>query len=1007
MALLALVCTCGAASAKSPAVTVIRPGDASFPLRLAAREIRRYAYLRTGELATIAPALARGNPSDVIVIGAKGQARLRPYLKDKVLAQRVDALAPQQYVIKTLEGNRRPVVLIVGGGPIGALYGAYRFIEHLGVRFYLHGDVVPDEPVAWKTPALDETGKPLFALRGLNPWGSHPFGFDQWSADDYKSIIGQLAKMRMNFIGMHCYLTHPYTEPTVWVGTKGGFDGKGQVTQSYPSRYYNTLHTGNWGRINVKKTGDYAFGAAQMFAHDAWAPDVMAGLCPVPKTPEQARELHNRVGRQFNEAFTYARLVGVKTCLGAEAPLKKFMPKSVRQVLVAAGKNPDDPAVVREVYEGIFERIRKTHPLDYYWIWTPEGWTWRGNSANDMKDTVTDVNAAAAAMKNVGSPFKLATSGWVLGPKDDRSAFDRAIPKSIAMSAISRHLGNSPVDPAFGRIEGRPKWAIPWLEGDNGILASPQLWVGRTRKDAADALAYKCDGLMGLQWRTRVMGPNASALARAGWDQPWNSTTGVVVARKADEEKSAKPQAALGGKVANYAGREIAGTNEDLLYRTCRYDMRGYRLKVPDGTYRVTLKFCEPHFSSAGKRVCDVKFQGKRVLKDFDIFAEVGQFAACDRSFEDIKVTNGQLKIDIVNRKSMACISGIVVEGKAFSMRINCGGPAWKGYLADARGAAGGSWAGGNVPRGLPVADFYLDWATTSFGPAGASEVAALFGKIDGKLPNPLGGGCPSGSIKTDGRSWEQVSPAYAFVEELAAIRPKVKGAGNLERFDYWLNTFRYHRALARVQCALGRLAATMKVVAAEKDPAARKAKAVSTALPLFRTVVSEYGRAVRLRMATVTTHGGMATIVNLQQHSKFWPVAIDAPAKRLAAALGGPVPAADLPSKSYEGPSRIIVPTARTSLLAGEDLKLKAIVVAPTAPASVTFNYRPMGERGFKRTPCRHLARSVYTFTLKAGVIDGRDFEYFIDVRTEDNKALRYPVTAPLRCNSVIVLAA
>ena len=31
---------------------------------------------------------------------------------------------------------------------MGTLYGAYRLAEHLGVRFYLHGDVVPDEQIA-------------------------------------------------------------------------------------------------------------------------------------------------------------------------------------------------------------------------------------------------------------------------------------------------------------------------------------------------------------------------------------------------------------------------------------------------------------------------------------------------------------------------------------------------------------------------------------------------------------------------------------------------------------------------------------------------------------------------------------------------------------------------------------------------------------------------------------------------------------------------------------------
>ena len=42
--------------------------------------------------------------------------------------------------------------------------------------------------------------------------------------------------------------------------------------------------------------------------------------------------------------------LGVKTCVGTEAPL--ILPKAVQDRLKAQGKNPADPAVVREVYEG-------------------------------------------------------------------------------------------------------------------------------------------------------------------------------------------------------------------------------------------------------------------------------------------------------------------------------------------------------------------------------------------------------------------------------------------------------------------------------------------------------------------------------------------------------------------------------------------------------------------------------------------------------------------------------
>jgi len=166
----------------------------------------------------------------------------------------------------------------------------------------------------------------------------------------------------------------------------------------------------------------------------------------------------------------------------------------------------------------------------------------------------------------------------------------------------------------------------------------------------------------------------------------------------------------LGGKTARYPGRAIAQTEEDTLYQTCRYDMKGYRLAVPNGTYRVTLKFCEPHFDAKGKRVCDVAVQGKTALRGFDIFAKVGQFAAHDESFGGVTVTDGQLKIDIINRVSMACISGIAVTSGDYSKRINCGGPAWKGYRAD----PASSRRGGANLSGRPLWKAKVDAKTTT-----------------------------------------------------------------------------------------------------------------------------------------------------------------------------------------------------------------------------------------------------------------------------------------------------
>ena len=122
----------------SAEVLIVRSDKASLQELAAARELRRYIYLRTGELASIQSNVDKG---DAIVI-------------------RIDnTLEEQEYKLAAAGAGGR--LDISGGSPIGALYGAYRFIEHLGVRFYLHGDVIPDEIITEVCQTFSRAGLPV------------------------------------------------------------------------------------------------------------------------------------------------------------------------------------------------------------------------------------------------------------------------------------------------------------------------------------------------------------------------------------------------------------------------------------------------------------------------------------------------------------------------------------------------------------------------------------------------------------------------------------------------------------------------------------------------------------------------------------------------------------------------------------------------------------------------------------------------------------------------------
>ncbi|MCX5655299.1 MAG: hypothetical protein NTY65_11685, partial [Planctomycetota bacterium] len=478
-------CTAEAArpAADAPPCTIVVPKGASYAEALAAKEVRRYIYLRTGQLLPIIEtAGAPPEKGDLILVNV-----LRT-VKDAA------PLPPETYVLQTTRQGNRRVLMAGGASPTATLFAAYRFAEHLGVRFYLEGDVVPDAKIPFALPDLDERGKPLFETRGIQPFHDFPEGPDWWDLDDYKAYISQLVKLRMNFLGLHTYPEgNPNAEPSVWIGLAQDIGERAKVKFSYPSSWQNTLR-GNWG-YNAKKTSEFSFGAAGLFDRDDFGADVMQGFCPQPQTPEVSNELFDRSGAMLAEAFKHARRLGVKTCVGTETPLT--IPKAVQERLKALGKDPKDNAVVQELYEGIFKRIAQVYRADYYWFWTPEGWTWGDAKPEQVQATLDDLAAAIAAAKKVQAPFTLATCGWVLGPQNNRALFDKTLPKDMPMSCINRQVGKTPVEPGFAKIEGRPKWAIPWMEDDPN-LCSVQLWAGRMRKDAADALKYGCTGLLGI-----------------------------------------------------------------------------------------------------------------------------------------------------------------------------------------------------------------------------------------------------------------------------------------------------------------------------------------------------------------------------------------------------------------------------------------------------------------------------------------------------------------------------
>jgi len=820
--------------------------------KLAASELRRYLYLASDQLSNIRPDQDIAGlmekqtiESNSIIVGKKSDAWISGLPES--IQDPVNSLKGDDFFLKSYENS----LLIIGGSSIAALYGAYHFIEHsLGVGFYLHGDVIPDKPV--REVALtgyDQIHRPLFEIRGILPFHDFPEGPDWWDLEGLKAVLSRLPRLKMNFIGFHTYPQYPrypgpsyQAEPMVWIGKKEDILEDGTVKKAYPALHFQTGHD-TWGYRPVK-TSDYSCGASMLFEEDHYGAGYMMHISGWPHTGEENVELFNQHGALLDTAFRMAGKLGIKTCIGTEVPLK------IPSELLEKESRADDPSI-EAYYHGIFERISRTHPLDYYWLWTGEDWTWRKIPDRDVDRVINDMQIAVNAMEKVNGGMQLATCGWVLGPGRDRAEFDHLLPREIPFSCINREVGWDYLEPAFNEISGRPKWAIPWMEDDPALI-SPQLWVGRMRKDAVDAFNYGCNGLIGIHWRTKNIAPSVSSLAKAAWK--------------------------LG-------------------------DWKNEAVEFPQ--------------------------------------------------------------------------------------------------------------------RDLPSGDFYTGWARINFGEEVSEEVARIFSRLDGgnfydtRQPHVRKANLyrastwirGPGGIFRSREPFDQVDQQFLFISDLEGLRPRVTGKGNLERFDYWLNTFRFERSMAHLGCVLGELDSIMAQLQTGRQPEADRSKLIEEAVELRTSSVRLYEEMMGYLLRTVGTTGEMGMITNLESHNRLNLELLSKHDSLIIELSGLNQDALPGVSTRYRGDTRIILPNSPSLLEADSDFRIKVIILSQEEILEAGLFWKHLENDEYQNIPLEHLARGVYRATLPANHFSRKDFEYYIRATTRDEKVL-YPATAEETNLTVVVMS-
>lgn len=123
----------------------------------------------------------------------------------------------------------------------------------------------------------------------------------------------------------------------------------------------------------------------------------------------------------------------------------------------------------------------------------------------------------------------------------------------------------------------------------------------------------------------------------------------------------------VSGGTRSDASAEIDGTTDDELYQTLRYidgnDDLEYEVDLPDGEYRVTMKFAERYSGTFGDglRVFDVVLERTTRRTALDVYESVGPNTRLDLTY-NVTVTDGTLDMDLLNDVENPMVSGIMVE---------------------------------------------------------------------------------------------------------------------------------------------------------------------------------------------------------------------------------------------------------------------------------------------------------------------------------------------------------
>jgi hypothetical protein len=317
---------------------VIVVGKTSSPdTRFVAAELQRYLQkLSQAELSIVSDDNIPAGKIRIVLGGPEINSLSR--LAEQKQRVSFAGLKPEGFVLKTVELDGQPAIIVGGNDEAGTMYAAYDFLEQLGIVFEITADVIPEQKPDLALPVLDVRNEPMAKFRGVlkeQAEGSWYMGLREW-----RSLIDQMAKLKMNNLQFLIGMGSPWLEFSykgrvgeIINAPESGYLAWGRETRSWGSSPHSTTATASDVRVG-----------RELFPQEYVGPPEFAGV----RTPDDAF----RTARAFlHEIIRYAHQRHVQVCLLLQE--LSFVPPNLALNLTPEMRHTDKYWRINQRYCGV------------------------------------------------------------------------------------------------------------------------------------------------------------------------------------------------------------------------------------------------------------------------------------------------------------------------------------------------------------------------------------------------------------------------------------------------------------------------------------------------------------------------------------------------------------------------------------------------------------------------------------------------------------------------------